>query len=304
MHYSRRRCRPLRPSVPALVYPLLCKGLLGLIGLAGAMPAAATQPPMEVRVQRAERETIHTTIEYAGRLRPQHTVVHRAGITGVVDEVRAVPGDRVRTGDTLLTLRRRTGSAEFRPVAITAHIDGVVTELRASRGQELREGDEVAVVADTSAFVAEVFLSDKDVDAVSRGDRVVARDSQRGIELSGTVSRAALSPDYRTGLFPVEVRVNPDERSFIGQFMRFEFETGSSTGVIVEREHLVMRAGAYHLYVVNEDVAELRRVELGEELGDRVMIREGLNEGEQFVVWSRGRLRDGQRVTIRNNNNA
>ncbi len=277
---------------------------IGLGGLIAAKPLAATQPPVEVRVQQAVRESVHATIEYAGRLRPQRVVTHRAGITGIVDQVRVAPGDYVHADETLMTLHRRTASSDFRPVAVTARIEGTVTELLVSSGDELREGDEVAAIADTSAFVAQLFVSDKDVDAVVRGDRVTARDPQRGVEFTGRVSRAALVPDYRSGLFPVEVTVNPAQGGFIGQFLRFEFETGRSSGILVEREHLVMRRGAYHLFVVSDGVAELRRVELGDEFGEMVMIHNGLAEGERFVVWSRGRLQDGQRVTVSGEDNA
>ena len=261
-------------------------------------PADATQPPVEVRVREAKRETVVSTIEYAGRLRPRRTVTHRADIAGVVEGLEVGAGDVVAAERTLVVLRRRSGSSEFRPVTVRARIGGVVTEVLASEGDEVREGDDLLRIADTSSLVAEVFLSDKDVDAVSRGDHVIARDTQRGHEFSAVVTRAGLMPDYRTGLFPVEITVNPDRHSFIGQFLRFEFETGARSGVWVDREDLVLRRGAYHLFVLEDDRVALRRVELGEEHGDRVMIEDGLAEGERFVVWSRGRLQDGGRVTV------
>lgn len=278
-------------------------GLVALVCVAAALlisppVAGATQPPVDVRVREAERETVVSTIEYAGRLRPQRTVTHRADITGVLERLEVGAGDVVEPDQALATLRRRSGSSEFRPVAVRARIAGVITEVLASEGDELREGDELLRVADTSRLVAEVFLSDKDVDAVSRGDHVTARDTQRGHEFSAVVSRAGLMPDYRTGLFPVEIAVNPDPRSFIGQFLRFEFETGARSGVWVEREHLVLRRGAYHLFVLEGDEVALRRVTLGEEHGDKVMIEDGVSEGERFVVWSRGRLQDGRRVNL------
>ncbi len=292
----RARLARLAASLPVLLIGLTLSGV--------AESGSATQPPIAVRVGVAQRDTIQRTIEYGGRLRPQRTIAHRADITGIVEDVRVAPGDQVQAGETLATLRRRSGSSEFRPVAVSARIDGIVTALSVSTGDELREGDEVAAIADTSTLTAELYLSDKDVEAVSRGDRVVARDRGRDIEFSGTVTRAALVPDYRTGLFPVQVSVNPGEGSFVGQFLRFEFEAGRTTGIMVEREHLELRRGAYHLFVVVDDAVELRRVELGEEFGDRVMIRGGLAEGERYVVWARRRLQDGQRVTVENDDNA
>ena len=50
------------------------------------------------------------------------------------------------------------------------------------------------------------------------------------------------------------------------------------------------------VYVVNDDIAELREVELGPVVAERVVVVGGIAAGERLVVAGQQQVADGQRV--------
>lgn len=259
----------------------------------------ASQQPIEVRTRTAERSAAYREISYGGRLRPRQTVTQRAPSPGIVDQIAVQQGQPVSRGNLLLSLRRNVPTDSFRPAPVESLHSGVVASIEVYQGQEVREGDPVVIIADTSSFSAELMISDKDIELIRVGAAVNAVDSQRQRSFSGRVTRTALIPDYATGLFPVEVAINPGPGAFVGQFLRFSFRTDSITGILIPREHLEYRGGRHHLFVVENNRAVMRQVVLGAEYDSRVVIREGLREGERYVTSAVRRLQDGAAVTVR-----
>ncbi|TVQ40118.1 MAG: HlyD family efflux transporter periplasmic adaptor subunit [Spirochaetaceae bacterium] len=272
--------------------------MLGIM-LLSASAALGTQQPIEVRVSVAERQTAYRRMTYGARLRPRQTVNQRAPQSGLVDQITVQPGQVVARGDLLMSLRRNVPTDSFRPVPVQSFHDGVIASIAVYEGQEVRDGDTLLTIADTSSLTAELLVSDKDIDAIRVGAPVTAVDSQRDRTFSGRVTRSALIPDYATGLFSVEVSVNPGPGAFVGQFLRFSFRTDEISAILVAREHLEYRGGRYHLFVVENGRAVLRPVTLGAEYDSRVVIRDGLHEGERYVISAVRRLQDGASVTVR-----
>ena len=50
------------------------------------------------------------------------------------------------------------------------------------------------------------------------------------------------------------------------------------------------------VYVVNQDVAEIREVTLGTVVGDRVLVLAGIEAGDRYIVAGQRNVADGQRV--------
>ena len=50
------------------------------------------------------------------------------------------------------------------------------------------------------------------------------------------------------------------------------------------------------VYVVKDDVAEVREVNLGTVVGDRVLVLDGIAVGERFIVAGHRNVANGQRI--------
>jgi membrane fusion protein (multidrug efflux system) len=62
--------------------------------------------------------------------------------------------------------------------------------------------------------------------------------------------------------------------------------------------------GEYFVYTVQGDTARQRRVDLGERLGEKVIVLGGLQPGEQIVVEGIQKLREGTAVQVNNDQRA
>src|SRR5690606_18006843 len=80
---------------------------------------------------------------------------------------------------------------------------------------------------------------------------------------------------------------NPDGDLLPGMYVRVLIEQGIETAAIAIPQQAVQRdaSGAARLLVVNDDNAvEQRQVILGRNVGDRVVVTQGLKEGERVVA--------------------
>ncbi|HWS14767.1 MAG TPA: efflux RND transporter periplasmic adaptor subunit [Candidatus Methylomirabilis sp.] len=69
-------------------------------------------------------------------------------------------------------------------------------------------------------------------------------------------------------------------------------------GVSVPKQAVVTFAGVEKVFVIDNNAARERRVKLGQDLGDRIEIVEGIAAGDQVAVSRTGKLVDGSRVRI------
>lgn len=69
-------------------------------------------------------------------------------------------------------------------------------------------------------------------------------------------------------------------------------------GVCIPKQAVVTFAGIEKVFVIDNNAAKERRVKLGENLGDRVEIVEGISAGDRVAVSRTGKLVEGSRVRI------
>lgn len=263
-----------------------------------ARPNSPTQQPVSVQVRTAEVERVSDQLSYAARIEPRGVFGRRAPNAGVVESVQFRVGQAVREGDTVLSIRRDQPGREFLPVPVQSRHSGVIADMQVVAGQEVREGDELYTVADTGAFIARLLISDKDIDALRVGMPVQARDPSSGATYPARIDRLGLIPDYRTGLFTVELNLRPASGLIVGRFLRFEFDVRPTDGVLVPYDALTRRGERSFVFVVQEAEVRLREVQTAGEYAGRVLVSSGLSEGEEFVVSSDRRLTDGRSVRV------
>ena len=68
--------------------------------------------------------------------------------------------------------------------------------------------------------------------------------------------------------------------------------------VTVHKDAVIKRGQQSIVYVVQEGNAELRPIRLGEAVGSRLEVLDGLNDGDVVVVRGNERLRPGDKVTV------
>ena len=108
-----------------------------------------------------------------------------------------------------------------------------------------------------------------------------------GRKFVGTVTRTAnaLDPATRTLLTEVQV-ANPDGALIPGMYADVDLTTPrKNPPLMIPGDTLVVRADGPQVAVVGENhTVHYRRIELGRDLGDRIEVVSGLEQGQQIVV--------------------
>lgn len=181
---------------------------------------------------------------------------------------------------------------------IVAPFTGRVGLRLVSQGAFIQPGSPLTTLTtvdpvDLEFAVPEVYLAQ-----LRPGLEVIARSVAFDRDFPGTVRVISPEVDQSTRTALVLARgANPDGLLRPGMYVTVRVVVGRrSDAVLAPEESLQFQGSQASVYVVNGDVAQRRRVRIGEWLGGVVEIIEGLEAGEQVVTQGLQRIRDGSRV--------
>lgn len=244
---------------------------------------ALTQVETESAAVTEVPETFATTgqIEFD----PSRIILVNAPVAGRVERVTHNVGDRVNSGDTLVTL----ASPEFLSgrFALTAPRAGVVTALAVAPQQVVTAGAEVIRVGAVDRVWLRADFYGDNVRFARPGARVTARVAYLP-ERAFTGRIASVSPAAESltqsavGRIPLD---NPAGRLLPGIFADVQVETGRTIrGVLVPRG-TVIYDGSRRLVMIQQDSMFFPAViETGPVVGDRVVVLHGIRPGERVVT--------------------
>ncbi|MFC6487098.1 efflux RND transporter periplasmic adaptor subunit [Nitratireductor sp. GCM10026969] len=143
-------------------------------------------------------------------------------------------------------------------------------------------------------FVAEV--TETNFVRLREGMRAQVTLPGRDQPVTGTLrlNAAQLDPKTRSGT----VRIELDESDGLvpGVFARGVIDTSTRTNVLLPGTAVRSTGDSHSVYVVKNDVVEIRNVRIGARQDDLVEIVEGVEDGEMIVLKAGGFLKDQDRV--------
>lgn len=183
---------------------------------------------------------------------------------------------------------------------VRAPYDGLVAEKHATVGQYLQKGNRVATLVRVDPLRVELIVPEAAVAAVRRGQKVsFGVQAYPDKRFDGVIAYVGPSLKADSRALVVEALVpNPEGRLQPGLFAtaRIELPAGKPS-VLVPTAAVRTEAGVSKLWVVKRERAEMRLVQLGREVGDRVETLRGVAAGEQVVAAYSDSLQDGAVVT-------
>ncbi|TCL71595.1 RND family efflux transporter MFP subunit [Hydrogenispora ethanolica] len=194
-----------------------------------------------------------------------------------------------------------TAKRQFRNAVITSPISGVVTSRPVNLGSMVNAGTVVANVVDISKFKVELNVAEEHAFKIKVGDPVtIETDVYPGVKFSGKIDFiSAKADDAHT--YPVQVVIPSYDKKYplkSGMYGRVYFNLASQEGLVIPRDALVGSIRHPQVYVVEENKAKLRDLVIGAEVGTKLMVLQGLNEGETVVVNGQDNLKENIGVEI------
>jgi RND family efflux transporter MFP subunit len=202
----------------------------------------------------------------------------------------------------------------LRDCALVSPASGIILERRIEVGTLAGAGTVGFVLGDLSSVKARFGIPDLMIQSVGLGDAIdVTVEAVGAATFAGRVTAIAPAADAQSRVFDVEVTIpNPDGRLRPGMIGTVAVSQGTGNGralasrpVAVPLTAVVRSeagAGEFAVLVVERehalDVARVRRVELGEVVGNVIAVVKGVNAGERVVVSGATLLVDGAPVRV------
>lgn len=156
-------------------------------------------------------------------------------------------------------------------------------------------------IVDDSRIKITCNVPESKVRLISVGQKVTAGVNElSGKTFNGAIKSIGVKTDRGLN-YPVEILLDKDPDLHVGMYLKACFEvSGEQQGFLIPRKAVVGSVLAANVYVVENGIAERREVRLGDMLGDRIEILEGLNEGDEIIVAGLMNIAEGAPVTVVN----
>jgi RND family efflux transporter MFP subunit len=185
---------------------------------------------------------------------------------------------------------------------VVSPVDGFVARRNLDVGAFASQNQPVVSVVDISSLRLVANVVEKDLRAVTVGDRATVNvDAYPGETFSGQIARVApvLDPSTRTATMEVEIQ-NRDGRLKPGMYARVDLTVEDKSNVLViPKIALIDSQGERGVYQPGDDnKAKFKAVKVGIENNETAEIIAGLTEGEQIVSTGAGALRRDDQLVV------
>jgi RND family efflux transporter MFP subunit len=190
---------------------------------------------------------------------------------------------------------------------VIAPFDGVITARNIEQGDLVNDGSgngakSLFSIAQSNILRVQVEVPQSDALSIKQGQQAALTVQEiPGRSFSGTVTRSAESVDLSARTMLTEVQVDNQDSSLIpGMYGQVTFDVAATRpSLIIPSTALVIDKNGMHVVSVSADKRiHIVPVNIGQDLGSRVEISQGLHGGETLVSNPSDLLNDGQRVSI------
>ncbi|MBW2145589.1 MAG: efflux RND transporter periplasmic adaptor subunit [Deltaproteobacteria bacterium] len=183
---------------------------------------------------------------------------------------------------------------------IRSPIDGLVISKNVEIGDLVGPGKVLFVLGDPSQCRLEAKVEESKMRAIQKGSPtpVLIEGISKG-KIIGKVGEIlpGVDPTTRSGIVKVIIPHSDDLRS--GMFGKAFFSVGEESILAVTKSAIVRKGQLTGVYIIDaEKTVRYRLVKLGRDLGDKVEILSGLQDGENVVVAGMDKISDGMKVSL------
>jgi multidrug efflux pump subunit AcrA (membrane-fusion protein) len=194
---------------------------------------------------------------------------------------------------------------QVRDASIRSPFDGLVQKRLVSLGEFVKNQTPVMMVVRVDPLKVVAEIPEKMVPWIEVGQPLDVRvDAYPADVFHGKVSRISPTVNTQTRAFPFEALV-PNSKGTLkpGTFARVHLATARIEPVVtIPYGAMQYRYGINRAYVVAGDRLSMRELKLGDRLGDRMEILDGVRPGDLVALTDVDVLVDGQKVAINSRN--
>ena len=188
---------------------------------------------------------------------------------------------------------------------VKSTINGVVNSLMVEETSFVMPGNEIAEIVQIDRLKIEVNIAEDNLSKIKEGQEVTIKTDVFPLKtFEGKVSTISVKADA-SRKFKVTIEVkNTDQNLRAGLFAEVNFDAlkaNEQEALMIPREAIVGSLQNPSVYIIENDTAKLKKIEVGAVVDGDVVVLSGLNGGEQVVTKGIINLADNTVVTISNN---
>ena len=196
----------------------------------------------------------------------------------------------------------RSQSVRMNDTKVRAGISGTINKKMVEPGAVVSPGTPLFEIVNINSLKLAVLVDESQVGRIQIGQQVAINVNVLPDEnFSGRISFIAPKSDASLN-FPVEIEVANNGKLKAGMYATALFKTNygaeNQNMLTVPAEAFVNGVSSGQLFIVQNGVAKLVKVQTGKVYGDKVQIISGLNGGEQVITSGQINLENGSKINI------
>ena len=217
---------------------------------------------------------------------------------GILNEISFKESSFVEKGDKLFSILSTSSIGE---ILITAPFDGYVGLTDYKVGDKLKNGDLLLTLDDMSSMKAFIYLPEKILPQISQNIKYIASSKLFPEEkYFGVISNIdqRINRDSRTiRAYAIIDNKNKNLRPGLLINIDIVLEEIKDTMLIPEESVLTSKDFSY-VFIIDENVAKLKKVNLGITSNGMIQILSGLKSNDKVVTLGHEKLKDGSKIKI------
>lgn len=194
-----------------------------------------------------------------------------------------------------------TAALNLERCTITAPMDGIINQRHIESGQYLNVADPVVEILQIDRVKIIVGIPESDVEAVRRLDSFeVTIDALDGRKFTAKKYFLSRTADSQARVYPLELALDNRKHEILpDMFARVEIVKEELVDSLSVPLYAIISRNDQHLvYVVEDNVAKAREIDLGIQQGWRIQAKSGLNPGDNVIVVGQRSVNDGTAVKV------
>ncbi len=182
---------------------------------------------------------------------------------------------------------------------VKAPIGGTITSVNIEEGEYATNSSPSVVIMDMENVKIVVNVTENIINKIYTGKEVRVEIEAAELKINAEIESVSDSANPQTGLYEVKIRVPNKNNIKAGMFASITIPTDIRENVIaVPAQAVLQKDGNTVIYTSEGDKAVENIVETGLDVGDRLEIITGVEEGEMVIVEGQNYISDGTKIKV------
>lgn len=199
------------------------------------------------------------------------------------------------------TANKNLAAKNLADTKLYAPFTGIITTKSTEKGASAAPGIPVFTIMKTDKVYATVAIAESEIAKFKIGTPAKVKIASINETFEGKISILNPSADLTTRTFEAKVLLNNQKGNLLpGMISDIKIETGSTVDAITIPADAIVRDAddITYAFVVENNHAIKKRVNLGNFKGEEVIVNDGLKTGDKVIISGQRKLKDGQTVSL------